>query len=67
MRLPCRRWGAPLPSYIQRRRQAVAVQTSSSYNHQAWGWRGDFIWAILFIGVIWAIAVFWTGNQLVWR
>ena len=56
-----RGWGAPYPTYIQRRRgeQAVAVTGSPTFNHHAWGWGGDFIWIVAFVAVFWAVAAFW--------
>jgi hypothetical protein len=53
-----RQWGPPYPRYIQHRRAAAAGGTST-YNHHAWGWRGDLVWMALFIGLFWAAAAFW--------
>ncbi len=60
-----RGWGAPYPSYIQRRRwqRATAAGGWSDFNHRAWGWTGDLIWMSLIIGMLWAVAVVW----LAWR
>ncbi len=56
-----RGWGAPYPSYVQRRRyeQATVGGASTSYNHYAWGWGGDFIWMFMVVGIIWAVTAFW--------
>jgi len=56
-----RGWGAPYPSYIQRRRaeQAVASGSASQFNHQSWGWGGDVLWLILLVWMTWAISAFW--------
>ena len=58
-----RGWGPPYPRYIQRRRGAHAPGTggSATFNHQSWGWGGDFVWMVLLVGVIWA------GAALFWR
>ena len=54
-----RRWGAPYPSYIQRRR-ATANGGVTTTNHRAWGFGGDFVWIVMMIGLSWALAaVFW--------
>ncbi len=53
-----RSWGAPYPRYIQRRR-AVATGDSASFNHQAWGFGGDFVWMVMIIGVLWGSALWW--------
>lgn len=52
-----RGWGAPYPRYIQRqrsRRAALATADARAYNHESWGLGGDYVWAILFIGLLWA-------------
>lgn len=58
-----RRWGAPYPRYIQRRRglraAAIADAKGPKPNHQSWGWGGDFIWVVLLIGGGWAFAGLW--------
>jgi hypothetical protein len=55
-----RGWGAPYPSYIQRRRgRASAVGGSAQFDHQAWGRGGDFVWMILLVGMLWACAAIW--------
>lgn len=53
-----RRWGAPYPRYIQRRR-ALASGGSTTFNHQAWGFGGDFVWLVMIVGVFWVCAAFW--------
>ncbi len=57
-----RGWGAPYPRYFQRRRgdQGGAVVRSTATNAESWGWAGDFVWLILFVGAVWACsALFW--------
>ena len=56
-----RGWGPPVPTYVQRRRmqQAASSSGSTSFNHTAWGWRGDLAW------VFFAVAMFWL-FWLVW-
>ena len=58
-----RKWGPPYPRYIQRRRalRAAATGGSTTFDHHAWGWGGDFVWMVLFIGV------FWFGMAMMWR
>ena len=53
-----RRWGPPYPRYIQRRRGERVATTggSVSFDHHAWGWRGDFVWMVLVVGIIWVVA-----------
>jgi hypothetical protein len=53
-----RGWGPPLPRYVQRRRalHAASAEGSSAARHHAWGWGGDFVWAVLLIGGGWAAA-----------
>ena len=53
-----RKWGPPYPRYIQRRR-AAAIGGSPTFNHQAWGFTGDFVWMVMIIGVFWACAALW--------
>ncbi len=55
-----RRWGPPYPRYIQRRRAAL-MGSSSTVNHQAWGWGGDLVWVVM------VVAVFWVLVGLSWR
>ena len=56
-----RGWGTPYPSYVQRRRyeRATVGGVSTSYNHYAWGWGGDFIWMMVLVGLLWAASAFW--------
>lgn len=57
-----RRWGAPYPRYFQRRRtQQVTVAGSAvAVNTESWGLGGDFVWGVLLIGTVWALAaLFW--------
>ena len=56
-----RGWGMPYPRYIQRRRgqQAAAAGRSASFNHEAWGWGGDFVWLMLLVAVFWGAGAFW--------
>ena len=56
-----RGWGVPYPRYIQRRRGERAATTggATTFNHQSWGWGGDFVWMVLLIGVMWACAALW--------
>jgi len=58
-----RKWGPPYPRYIQRRRgaRATTVGETGVLSHQAWGWRGDFVWAVVFVGLLWAVVT------LCWR
>ncbi|MGD0993876.1 MAG: hypothetical protein ABR998_15550 [Gemmatimonadales bacterium] len=56
-----RRWGPPYPRYIQRRRseRAAARPGSSTFDHHAWGWAGDFVWVVLIIAFLWLIMGAW--------
>ena len=55
-----RGWGPPYPRYFQRRRaQLAATGGSSAFNHHAWGWGGDLLWIVFFIGTICAAAALW--------
>ncbi|MHB8874992.1 MAG: hypothetical protein ACYC8T_15010 [Myxococcaceae bacterium] len=57
-----RGWGAPYPSYVQRRRGRQAASANgdpSTFDHQSWGWAGDFVWTVLLIGSIWAVSALW--------
>jgi hypothetical protein len=56
-----RGWGVPYPSYVQRRRMQLAASrgTGAGFNHKAWGWGGDLIWALMFADMIFFAALFW--------
>lgn len=56
-----RRWGPPYPRYIQQRRaqRAAARGGALSFDHHAWGWRGDFVWVMLFVFTFWMVGAFW--------
>ena len=55
-----RGWGPPYPSYYQRRRgERAAGAGGAAFDHYAWGWGGDFIWAALLLWVLWAVFVPW--------
>ena len=56
-----RKWRPPYPRYIQRRRgiRAATAGESSILIHQAWGWGGDFVWAMVFVGLLWAVVTLW--------
>ncbi len=51
-----RGWGAPYPRYVQQRRALRASANVSSFNHQAWGRGGDFVWIVILIVGIWAFS-----------
>ena len=52
-----RGWGPPVPGYVQRRRSRNALAGGSTpIDHQAWGWGGDVLWAMVFLWMIWAMA-----------
>ena len=58
-----RGWGPPYPRHIQRRRQravaaAHAHAGSEVFDLHAWGVGGDLMWAVLTVGLIWAVTVF---------
>ncbi len=57
-----RGWGPPYPSYIQRSRELRAASRGGpgGFDHYAWGWGGDFVWIMLFIGM------FWVGMSFLW-
>ena len=59
-----RGWGPPYPRYIQRRRgqRAAAGGASATFNHEAWGRGGDFVWMVIFIGAIWAMSSIWLRR-----
>jgi hypothetical protein len=56
-----RKWGAPYPRYIQRRRgqKASADGNSTDFDHESWRWGGDLVWLAFLIGVIWLVTVLW--------
>jgi hypothetical protein len=55
-----RGWGPPYPRYVQRRRGArAAASDAPAFDHHAWGWAGDFVWVVLFVGMIWFVAGVW--------
>ena len=56
-----RKWGPPYPRYIQRRRgrEGAAAQDPAPFDHQAWGWGGDLLWAGLLIWLLWAGWALW--------
>jgi hypothetical protein len=62
-----RGWGAPVPSYVQRRRQKAATASGIAINadYRAWGYVGDFIWVMLIIGTIWAMSFYWITPRLI--
>jgi hypothetical protein len=59
-----RGWGPPYPRYIQRRRgqQAAATGGPANFNHHSWGWAGDFVWMVLFIGLFWTVSLFFWNR-----
>jgi hypothetical protein len=56
-----RGWGAPYPSYVQRRRQSsLGTRGAGTFDHQAWGRVGDLVWALIFFDVLFfAVVLFW--------
>jgi hypothetical protein len=56
-----RGWGPPYPRYVQRRRGQLAAGTGApaTFDHQSWGWGGDFVWIMLFVGLFWAVSALW--------
>jgi hypothetical protein len=55
-----RGWGAPYPSYIQRRRaQRADASGFIPHNHLAWGAGGDLLWMVLCIGFFWVCLAMW--------
>ncbi len=56
-----RQWGPPYPRYVQRRRgaRASALGGSATFDHHSWGWRGDFVWMMLLVGMVWMAVAFW--------
>ena len=56
-----RGWGPPYPRYVQRRRgPPVAASATGTPHHLSWGWGGDFVWSVLFIGTIWFCWAMWS-------
>jgi hypothetical protein len=53
-----RGWGPPYPRYLQRRRtqQATAGGAAGPFRHESWGWGGDFVWIVFFVGFVWVVA-----------
>jgi hypothetical protein len=53
-----RGWGPPYPRYLQRRRtlQATAAGAAGPFRHESWGWGGDFVWLVFFVGFVWVVA-----------
>jgi hypothetical protein len=56
-----RGWGAPYPSFVQRRRgaRAAAAGASSKFDHRSWGLRGDVMWFVLIVWLAWPIVGYW--------
>ncbi len=58
-----RKWGPPYPRYLQRRRGDRANRANDGggsappFDHHAWGWGGDYVWAVVFIGICWLFVV----------
>lgn len=52
-----RGWGVPYPRYVQRRR--AAAMGGTTFNYQAWGFGGDFVWIVAVIGLVWVCVAFW--------
>lgn len=58
-----RRWGPPLPRYLQRRRSQNAKAAGSTIDHHAWGRTGDVLWAMVLVWMMWAIGTwFFIGS-----
>jgi len=57
-----RRWGAPYPRYIQRRRGLKGALNGGSAISpgQSWSWGGDLVWIIFLVGI------FWVAWALLW-
>jgi hypothetical protein len=55
-----RGWGAPVPSYVQRRRLEASTRAGVApvRDHLAWGRSGDFIWALLAVEFVFLFALF---------
>ena len=56
-----RRWGAPYPRYMQRRR-ALRASGDSTVDHHAWGWGGDFVWFMMIFWIIWVFLMPWGSR-----
>jgi len=56
-----RGWGAPYPTYIQRRRMesATSAGKAAAFDHQAWGRGGDMLWGLMLFEVFFIVALFW--------
>jgi hypothetical protein len=56
-----RQWGPPYPRYVQRRRSDRAAQQvgGAPFDHQSWGWFGDFLWLMFIVWIFWFAASFW--------
>ena len=57
-----RGWGPPYPRYVQRRRSRhlAAGGTARPFRHESWGWAGDVVWVLFFVGFLWVVTVlFW--------
>lgn len=55
-----RGWGPPLPRYVQRRRGHNAqFGGKADFDHEAWGWGGDFLWILAIAGVLWFFTSLW--------
>jgi len=62
-----RGWGPPYPRYIQRRRseRLTARGVAAPFKHESWGWGGDAVWMLSFIGLLWVLtAVLWSPRWL---
>jgi hypothetical protein len=58
-----RGWGPPYPRYVQRRRSQdlAASGAPGPFKHESWGWGGDVVWMLFFIGLLWVVtALFWS-------
>jgi hypothetical protein len=61
-----RGWGPPYPRYVQRRRSRhlAANGAPGPFKHESWGWGGDLVWMVFFIGVFWVVmALFWLPSR----
>jgi hypothetical protein len=56
-----RGWGAPYPRYVQARRMrsATSTGTSGTFDHQAWGRGGDFVWGLMFFEFLFFATLLW--------